>query len=123
MAAKIRLSRVGGKGKPFYRVIIIDESEKRDGKPIEVIGHYDPRKEPSIFEVNIEKAKEWVGKGATPTGVIRKYFGKIGVLPPVNFDKKKKKAPKGETQATAESTEPKPADAAPSETAQAPAAA
>lgn len=113
MSAKIRLSRVGSKGKPFYRVIVIDESEKRNGKPIEVIGHYDPRKEPSIFEINVEKAKEWIAKGALPTDVVRKYLGKIGVLPAMNFDKKKKKLPKGQTEnAPAEAAAPAPAPAA-----------
>ena len=99
MSAKIRLSRIGTKGKPFYRVIIIDESEKRNGKPIETIGHYDPRKEPSVFEINQEKALEWIKKGALPTETVRKLLGKIGVLPAVNFDKKKKKLPKNQAPA------------------------
>ncbi len=98
MAAKIRLKRIGAKSKPFYRVIVIDESSACNGRPIELLGHYDPRKEPSVFEVNVEKTKEWLKKGAQPSDVVRRYLGKIGVLPPANFDKKPKKPSKSETE-------------------------
>ncbi|MCX5749581.1 MAG: 30S ribosomal protein S16 [Candidatus Saganbacteria bacterium] len=107
MSAKLRLSRVGSKSKPYYRVVVMDESAARDSKAIEILGHYDPRKEPYAFEVNKEKVQEWLKKGAIPTEVVRKYLGKIGIMPPVNFDKKKKKLPKGE-QPAAEA--PKPAE-------------
>jgi small subunit ribosomal protein S16 len=100
LAAKIRLSRIGTRSKPFYRVIVIDESSARNASPIMVLGHYDPRKEPTVFEVDVEKTQEWLKKGATPTEVVRKYLGKMGVMPPVDFGKRSKKAPKNaETEA------------------------
>lgn len=105
MAAKLRLTRVGSKSKPYYRIVVMDESSARDSRAVEVLGHYDPRKEPSVFEVNKEKALEWIKKGAMPTETVRKLLGKAGVLPPVNFDKKKKKLPKGEAPA-AEAAKP-----------------
>jgi len=85
----------------------MDESAARDSMAVEVLGHYDPRKEPSVFEINREKALEWIKKGAKPTETVRKLLGKSGVLPPVNYDKKKKRRPKGE-QPAAEA--PKPAE-------------
>lgn len=95
MSTKIRLSRAGKKSQPFFRVVVIDESFPRNGRPIEVVGHYDPRKEPSIFEVRRERVEEWLKKGAVPSDVVRKYLGKIGILSAVDFSKKKKKSPKG----------------------------
>ena len=94
MAAKIRLTRIGTKSRPVYRVIVIDESSARNGSPIETLGSYDPKKEPSLFEVKTERVQYWLSKGALPSPTLRKYFGKIGIMPAVNFDKTKKKAPK-----------------------------
>lgn len=105
MSAKIRLLRLGTRGKPFYRVVVMDESSARNSKTIEVLGTYDPRKEPASFEVNKEKVEAWLKKGALPTDTVRKYLGKAGILPPVNFDKATKRAPKNAVSA--------PADAAP----------
>ena len=101
MAAKIRLRRAGTRSKPFYRVVVIDESSARNGRAIEILGHYDPRKEPSVFEINSEKVLDWIKKGATPTDVVRKWLGKIGILPPVNYDKKIKKLSKAEAKEAA----------------------
>ena len=101
MAAKIRLTRIGTKGKPFYRVIVIDESSARSGSPIEVLGQYAPGKEPSSFEVNKERTSDWLKKGATPSPTVRKYLGKVGLLPAVDYSKKKKKLSKA-AQAEAE---------------------
>ncbi len=94
LAAKIRLTRIGTTGKPVYRVIVIDESSARNGRPIEILGSYDPKKEPAAFEVKKERVEYWLSKGAQPSPTMRKYFGKIGIMPAVNFDKTKKKAPK-----------------------------
>ncbi len=108
MSAKIRLNRVGSKSKPYYRIVVIDESSARNGTSLEVLGHYDPRKEPASFEVNKEQAQLWLNKGAIPSDVVRKYFGKIGLMEPVNFDKKPKRKPKGEVaeQPAAEAAKP-----------------
>lgn len=110
MAAKLRLTRVGSKSKPYYRVVVIDESSARDARSIEVLGHYDPRKEPSVFDVNKEKVAEWLKKGALPTPTVRKQLGKIGLLSAVDYSKKKKRAPKGEQPAESAAPEPKQAE-------------
>ena len=94
MAAKIRLKRIGAKNRPFYRVVVQDEATARKSNAIEVLGHYNPLKEPAIFEVNKEKTLEWLKKGATPTEKVRVLLGKAGILPAVSFEGRKKKAPK-----------------------------
>ena len=101
MSAKIRLNRVGSKSKPYYRIVVIDESSARNGVSLETLGHYDPRKEPVIFDINKEKTEAWLKKGAIPSDVVRKYLGKAGILAPVNYDKKPKRKPKGEAAAEA----------------------
>ncbi len=94
MSAKIRLMRLGTRAKPFYRVVVMDESSARNSKTIEILGTYDPRKQPASFEVSREKTESWLKKGALPTDTVRKYLGKAGILPAVNFDKATKRAPK-----------------------------
>ena len=61
---KIRLTRVGAKKKPFYRVQAIDEREKRDGRALEFLGTYDPNSEPATLEFDTEKIDAWISKGA-----------------------------------------------------------
>jgi small subunit ribosomal protein S16 len=100
---------MGTRSKPFYRIVVIDESSARNARTIEIIGNYDPHKEPSSFEVKKERAEYWLSKGAQPSDVVRKYLGKAGILPALNFDKKKKKLSKEEAKAkkdaeTAEAT-------------------
>ncbi len=94
MAAKIRLTRIGTKGKPYYRVIVIDESSARNASPIEILGQYVPGAEPSVFEVDKDKTSAWLKKGATPSPTVRKYLGKIGLISAVDYSKKKKKLSK-----------------------------
>ncbi len=101
MSAKIRFLRLGTRGKPFYRVVVMDESSARNSKTIEVLGTYDPRKEPASFDVSREKVEAWLKKGALPTDTVRKYLGKAGILPPVNFEKATKRAPKKASSAEA----------------------
>lgn len=79
----------------------MNESSPRDSKAIDILGVYDPRKNPTLFEVDKEKVELWLKRGAQPTDIVRKYFGKIGILPEVDFGKKPKKAPK-KAQAAAE---------------------
>ena len=67
MAVKIRLARGGMKKAPRYRVVVQDEHMPRDGRFIESVGRYDPTKSPSLIELDLEKIKEWLGKGAKPT--------------------------------------------------------
>jgi small subunit ribosomal protein S16 len=75
----MRLSRVGRKKKPIYRIVIADGRSPRDGKVIENIGRYDPAMEPSLIEVDEEKAREWLAKGVQPTGTVAKLLAIKGI--------------------------------------------
>ncbi len=79
MAVKIRLTRMGKKKAPFYRIIVADSRSPRDGRFIEEIGTYDPNCEPSEFKVNEEAAKKWLANGAQPTEVVSKIFKAAGI--------------------------------------------
>ena len=80
MAVKIRLSRHGAKGAPYYRIVVADSRSPRDGRFIDRIGTYNPRTQPSEIQVDEEKAREWLGKGAQPTDQVRKLLKVSGVL-------------------------------------------
>ncbi len=71
---KIRLTRMGKKKKPLYRIVVADSRNARDGKVIDEIGTYDPNTEPSTFKIDEEKAKKWLGDGAQPTETVGKLF-------------------------------------------------
>ncbi|MBQ7636292.1 MAG: 30S ribosomal protein S16 [Lachnospiraceae bacterium] len=74
MAVKIRLTRMGKKKNPLYRIVVADSRNARDGKVIDEIGTYDPNTEPSTFKIDEEKAKKWLNNGAQPTEVVGKLF-------------------------------------------------
>lgn len=76
---KIRLTRKGAKKKPFYRVIAADSRTRRDGPFIEILGTYNPLKEPSEIKINIERAKYWIEHGAQPTQSVRKLLKLAGL--------------------------------------------
>lgn len=78
MAVKIRLARGGMKKAPRYRVVVQDEHMPRDGRFIETVGRYDPTKSPSLIELDLEKIKEWVGKGAKPSQTVQNLIDKAG---------------------------------------------
>lgn len=80
MSVKIRLRRVGAKKAPFYRIVVADSRFPRDGRFIEEIGYYNPMEEPSVVEVDADKAKEWIKNGAQPTDTVKVLFKKNGVL-------------------------------------------
>ena len=80
MAVKIRLTRKGKKKQPTYRVVVADERSPRDGSYIEQIGRYDPRQEPSIVEIENERAEYWLSVGAQPSDAVRKLLEISGVL-------------------------------------------
>ncbi len=80
MAVKIRLARHGSTKAPFYRIVVADARSPRDGKFLDRVGIYNPRSEPSQIEVDVEKAKEWLGKGAQPTDQVRKLLKISGAL-------------------------------------------
>ena len=67
MAVKLRLTRVGSKKNPIYRVVVADSRSPRDGKFIDIVGRYNPQTEPSTIELDEAKIKDWLGKGAQPT--------------------------------------------------------
>lgn len=77
MAVKIRLRRMGAKKSPFYRIVVADSRYPRDGRFIEEIGTYDPTKNPSVINVDVEKANKWIANGAQPTDTVKKIL-KIG---------------------------------------------
>ena len=74
MAVKLRLTRVGKKKQPQYRIVAADSRSPRDGRFIEILGQYNPRQEPSVITVNNEKAVKWLMDGAQPTDRVRKLL-------------------------------------------------
>jgi small subunit ribosomal protein S16 len=67
----IRLRRAGATRKPHYRVVVADSREPRDGRFVEVLGHYDPRKDPAVVKIDTERTDYWIGKGAQPSDTVR----------------------------------------------------
>ena len=80
MAVKIRLTIMGDKKSPFYRVVVADSRSPRDGKFVDIIGTYDPLKNPAEIKINTEKAEKWLKNGATPTDTARSILVKSGVI-------------------------------------------
>ncbi len=79
MAVKLRLTRVGSKKNPIYRVVAADSRSPRDGKFIEILGRYNPQTDPSTIELDEEKIKDWIGKGAQPSNAVSKLMKAKGV--------------------------------------------
>ena len=77
---KIRLRRTGAKKKPQYRVVVADSRTPRDGRFIEIIGHYNPREEPVTLKVAEDRALYWLSVGAQPTDTVKKLFQNLGTL-------------------------------------------
>jgi small subunit ribosomal protein S16 len=80
MAAKIRLKKVGRKGQPAYRIVVLDGRKPRDAKVVADIGRYDPKTDPATFQVDNEAALKWLLDGAKPTKVARDLLSKAGVM-------------------------------------------
>jgi small subunit ribosomal protein S16 len=74
MAVKMRLTRVGSKKNPIYRVVVADSRAPRDGKFIEIVGRYNPQHDPSLIELDEGKVRDWLGKGAQPTESVRRLL-------------------------------------------------
>lgn len=79
MAVKIRLRRMGKKRAPFYRIVVADSRNKRDGAAIAEIGTYDPNVEPAAVTVDAEAAKKWIANGAKPTETVARLFKQAGI--------------------------------------------
>jgi small subunit ribosomal protein S16 len=77
---KIRLRRMGAKKQPTYRFVVADARSPRDGRFIEILGHYNPRTEPKTLVVNQDKVKEWLAKGAQPSDPVRRLFAELGLV-------------------------------------------
>ena len=73
---KIRLRRMGAKKRPFYRIVVTDSRSARDGRFIENIGTYNPKKAENNFTVDLERAKHWISKGAQPSNTVRSFLKK-----------------------------------------------
>jgi small subunit ribosomal protein S16 len=78
MAVKIRLSRLGSKKRPFYRIVVADSRSSRDGRFIDVIGTYDPLKNPAKVELDTDKLQDWIKNGATTTETVKGIIKKAG---------------------------------------------
>ncbi|MBC7222203.1 30S ribosomal protein S16 [Candidatus Bipolaricaulota bacterium] len=80
MAVKIRLMRVGKKKEPHYRIVVVEEETKRDGAVIDVVGHYHPLSATDELSLDVERALEWLKKGAQPTEAARRLLSRAGVM-------------------------------------------
>jgi small subunit ribosomal protein S16 len=80
MAVKMRLMRMGKKKSPSYRVVVVDGRSPRDGRYIEQIGRYDPQQDPSLVEIDNDKATAWLSKGAQPTEAVEKLLNISGAM-------------------------------------------
>jgi small subunit ribosomal protein S16 len=70
MAVRIRLTRVGSRKNPIWRIVVADRRSPRDGRTIETIGHYNPQTDPSTIDIDVERARHWLGAGAQPTRTV-----------------------------------------------------
>ncbi len=97
MAVKMRLTRMGDKKSPFYRIVVVDSRVARDGKYIDKVGHYNPIAQPAEVVIDAEKAKDWLAKGVQPTETVRALLLNQGIieksnkLSPAKTNPKKKK--------------------------------
>ncbi|HYY45502.1 MAG TPA: 30S ribosomal protein S16 [Candidatus Angelobacter sp.] len=111
MSVKIRLRRIGAKKHPFYRLVVADTRSPRDGKFIEILGTYDPMTEPVKLNLDQNKIKSWLQKGARPSDTARAFLIDQGLLPKESAKKRPTKPPK----TAAEKAAKEPAAAAPAE--------
>lgn len=80
MAVRMRLMRMGKKKQPMYRVVVVDKRAPRDGRYIEQIGRYEPLHDPSIVEIDNDRAVAWLAKGATPSETVEKLLNISGAM-------------------------------------------
>lgn len=77
---RIRLRRTGLKGQPSYRIVVADKESPRDGRFLEILGHYNPRTEPATLEVSEDRVYDWLSKGAQPSESVAQLFKTAGIL-------------------------------------------
>ena len=80
MAVKLRLTRIGAKKNPYYRVVVADSRFPRDGRFIEILGTYNPMVEPAEIKIDDEKAQKWIKNGAQPTDTVKALLKKSGAI-------------------------------------------
>jgi small subunit ribosomal protein S16 len=88
MSVRIRLKRLGAKKRPFYRVVVADQRSPRDGRFIENIGRYQPMDDPSVIEIDEERALHWLRVGAQPSNTVRVLMTKVGIWERFTSEKK-----------------------------------
>ena len=81
MAVKMRLTRMGDKKSPFYRIVIMDSRVARDGAYIDKVGHYNPTAQPAEIVIDADKAKKWLANGVQPTDTVKNILINQGILP------------------------------------------
>jgi len=106
---RIRLRRMGAKGQPSYRVVVADRESPRDGRFIEVIGHYNPRTDPPTVNIKEDRALYWLGVGAQPSDPVRRLLQKRGLFERLAALKQGGAAQKEAPAATAGAEPPAPA--------------
>ncbi len=109
MSVKIRLSRMGAKRQPTYRIVVAEERSKRDGRLVERLGHFDPRTEPPTIVLNEERTRYWLGVGARPTDALGIILRRAGISDKYVRQHTARKS----KSAKAEEAAPAPAPAAP----------
>ena len=77
MAVKLKLTRLGSKKHPFYRVVAANDETRRDGRPLEFLGYYNPMTDPAEVKLDAEKVKAWLDRGAEPTDTVRALLKKM----------------------------------------------
>jgi small subunit ribosomal protein S16 len=80
MAVKIRLARMGAKSKPFYRIVVANSESPRDGRFLEIVGNYDPQKNPAEVTLKEDRIVDWISKGAKPTLTVSQLLEKKGIM-------------------------------------------
>jgi small subunit ribosomal protein S16 len=78
MALKLRLTRMGSKKKPFYRIVAVDSASRRDGRALDYVGYYNPMTEPAEIKFDQDKVKSWIELGAKPTDTVRSLLKNSG---------------------------------------------
>jgi small subunit ribosomal protein S16 len=79
MSVRLRLTRVGGKKDPIWRVVVADQRSPRDGRIIETVGRYNPQTDPSTIVIDEDRVRAWLARGAQPTGTVRKLLRTQGI--------------------------------------------
>ncbi|MBU0571541.1 MAG: 30S ribosomal protein S16 [Candidatus Omnitrophica bacterium] len=77
-AVVLRLKRLGGKKKPFYRIVAVNKADKRDGKVLEELGHYDPKKRDESIFLKMDRIKHWLMNGALPSATVKSIIKRTG---------------------------------------------